>query len=136
MQIGTKTSNLTCHDWLRIMQGAGDYILAGVCEPGSLREAALYALLAACQGLLEIECSADHPNDDSLELLAVEVIEALSLCEAALPSTEQPIILHILMHVTPTISRWGSVRNFWCFFMERFGSTSPAFFFISRFLTL
>ena len=120
IQIGTKTSALTAHDWLRVMQGAGDYILAGVCEPGSVREEALYALLSACQGLLETESSADHPNDDALQALQMEVLEALCLCEAALPLVTQPICLHILMHVADGISRWGSVRNFWCFFGERY----------------
>jgi hypothetical protein len=120
LEIFSKTSSLIAHDWLQLMQGAGDYLLAGIFDADSSRQDALYKLLAACSACMATECSVDSPQDDKvLDDLRLQMLEALCLCEAVLPRTEQPVMFHVMMHVPDAIGRWNSARNFWSFFGER-----------------
>jgi hypothetical protein len=80
---------------------------------------AVLALIEACRRIIKITSPAESENRDGLDLLQVQVIEALCLCEAELPATELSVLFHTLVHATDGIYRWNNVRNYWCFFSER-----------------
>ena len=109
---------MTSHDWIQIMQAAGDYILADIVEDGNRRRA-LYALVEACQDCLTFESPANGDDREKIAALKIKVAEALSLCELVLPKTELAVMFHVLLHVPDAMYRWNAVRNFWGFFGER-----------------
>jgi len=80
----THSANMTSHDWMQMMQSAGDYILADIVEDKRCTTA-LYALVAACQACITTFCPADANGDDfdrgKIAALKIQVAEALSLCE-------------------------------------------------------
>ena len=119
LQMYSKSSTLKCHDWLHLIQDAGDYVLHGLYPDDPRKLQALHALVEACKGCLTKTSAFDSENREELDRLKLRVIEALSRCEAVLPKTEQAVMFHILMHVPDAIYRWNSVRNYWCFFSER-----------------
>jgi hypothetical protein len=118
VEIFTHSSTMTAHDWLVIMSDAGEYILHGVFD--THKNDALLALLAATGACLKATCAVDSDQRDDIDRLKLQVVEACCLCEAVLPATELSVLFHILIHVPDTIHRWNNVRNYWCFFGERY----------------
>lgn len=59
-------------------------------------------------------------NDDNYVDIHQELLRVLCNCERVLPSTELSVLFHILVHVPQMVNRWNGVRNFWCFFGERY----------------
>lgn len=110
---------LNSHDWLIIVQSAGDYLFHGLFPEDPDKIESLLALLEACNLCLSTSSAFDSENREEIDKVKLTVIEALCDIEHTLPSTEMAIILHILVHVPDSIYRWNSVRNYWCFFGER-----------------
>jgi hypothetical protein len=119
LQMHSKGSNLTAHDWMRIIQDAGDYVFHGMFPDQPERLSAIYGLVDATNLCLETTSAYDSENRDALGDVRLRVIEALSAFEAHLPVTERAVMFHIMVHVPDAIYRWNSTRNFWCYFGER-----------------
>ena len=120
IEIHSHSSAMTSHDWMNVIQSAGDYTLAGLFPQHPRRMEALFKLLDACNGCLRMESPRDDDNRDQVDRLKLQMVEALVLCESVLPVVSLAPMLHVLLHVPDTIYRWNSVRNFWCFFGERY----------------
>ena len=118
-EVFSKPSVLKAHDWMLIIQQAGDYVLADLYPDNPRYMAALYALIAACNSCLTTISPVDSENREQMDQVKLKVIEALCKCESVLPKTELAVMFHILLHVPDCIYRWNSVRNFWCYFGER-----------------
>ena len=119
-EVFSKPSLLKAHDWMLLIQQGGDYILADLYPDDPHKMESLYALIAVCNRILTEISPLDSENREEMDQIKLQTIEALSLCEASFPKTELCIMMHILMHVPDCIYRWNSVRNFWCFFGERY----------------
>lgn len=124
VEIYSHGANLTAHDWLQVVQSAGDYVLANLFPDYPHRMEAIHALLAVCSKILRATSAVDSNNREDLDALKLEVVVALCHCEAAFPRTEMAVMFHILLHVPDAIYKWNNVRNFWSFFGERFVPTS------------
>jgi hypothetical protein len=118
IQIWDHASTLTAHDWIKIIQSAGDYILADA-HPDPLFMDAIYSLLEVCNSCLTATSAHGSENREIMDLLKLQTTEALAKCENTFPSTEMAVILHELVHVADCIYKWNSIRNFWSFFGER-----------------
>jgi hypothetical protein len=80
LEIFSRSSTMTAHDWIQIMQSAGEYILANVVDD-QRRMRALLALVDACQGVLTTISPADIDDREKISALKIQVAEALALCE-------------------------------------------------------
>ncbi len=110
---------MNSHDWIQLVQTAGDYVLGGLFSHDPRKEKALHSLVAVCNSILQTSSDYKSDNRDQIDKLKVMVVEAIVLCEMVLPKTELPVMLHVLLHVPDCMYRWNSVRNFWSFFGER-----------------
>ena len=110
---------MNSHDWIQLVQTAGDYVLGGLFSHDPRKEEALHSLVAVCNSILQTSSDYKSDNRDQIDELKVKVVEAIVLCEIVLPKTELPVMLHVLLHVPDCMYRWNSVRNFWSFFGER-----------------
>lgn len=120
IEVFKHAANLTSHDWIQLVQSAGDYLFANIMQPK--QEKALFALLDACNDCLRMSSPCDMGPEDGGEqtrALKLKVTRALCLCEAILPKTEMAVMFHVLLHVPDAMYRWNGVRNFWAFFGER-----------------
>jgi hypothetical protein len=120
LEVFSKGSVLTAHDWLRVVQDAGDYLFHDLYPDKPEKMEALYALIQATKLCLTATSACDSENRSQLDRIQVEVTEALCKFECQLPKTERAVMFHILVHVPDAIYRWNSTRNFWCFFGERY----------------
>jgi hypothetical protein len=59
-------------------------------------------------------------SKDAVTRLEKEIAEALATLELTMPAIFFHSQAHILLHVPQAVQKWGSVRNFWAFSMERF----------------
>jgi hypothetical protein len=80
LQIFSRSSTMNSHDWLQMIQSAGDYIMADIVS-NERRETALFALVDACQLCLTMISPAGIDDRDEILKLKIKVAEALSLCE-------------------------------------------------------
>lgn len=112
-------SALTSHDWIQLVQSAGDYVLAGLFPDNPRKGTAILALVSACNAILNTSSDYQSDNRDEIDRLKLQVTEALVMCESVLPRTELPVMMHILLHVPDCMYRWNAVRNYWSFFGER-----------------
>ena len=119
MEVFAHKSQLKAHDWMQLLQSAGDYVLADLFPQQPERAEALFKLLAVCNTMLNTTSDHTSDNRDQIDALKVQVVEALCLCEAVLPITELAVVLHIMLHIPDCMYRWNSIRNFWSFFGER-----------------
>jgi hypothetical protein len=110
---------MTSHDWMVLLSQAGTYVMkdAFVHEK---RNRAVLALLNATTALVQVDSPHDVNNSDILREVKAQLIEAACLMESVLPKTELAPLFHILIHVPDMIYRWNNIRNFWCFFGERY----------------
>ena len=81
---------MNCHDWIQLVQTAGDYVLGGLFAHAPRKENALHDLLAVCNKLLQTSSDFQSDNRDRIDALKVQVVEALVQCESVLPATELP----------------------------------------------
>lgn len=120
LEVYTHGSTLTSHDWIQLVQSAGDYVLAGLFPENDRKSSALHALLAVCNAVIRMTSTYGQEDRGEINKLKLEVTEALCHIESVVPRTELAVMFHILLHVPDCIYRWNSVRNFWSFFTERF----------------
>lgn len=111
---------LTAHDWIVLVQTAGDYIFANLYPDRPERVASILALKDTINDLLRMECPWDDDDRADANSLKLRLVEALCDCESVLPVSELPVLMHTLVHVPDCVYRWGKVRNFWSFFGERY----------------
>ena len=106
---------------MQLVQSGGEYLLAGVFPDNPLLEKAVQDLRAACNALLDhVSYSGEEERaGTTVSELKTRLTEALCGIEAVLPTTDLPVILHVLLHVPDCVYRWNNVRNWWCFFGER-----------------
>ena len=128
IEVFSKGSALKSHDWIQLVQSAGDYLFAEVFEDQNISEA-IFSLLSVCNKLLTWSSPYGRWDEQEEKVqqektmhLKVEVIEALTKIEFVVPKTDLPVMFHLMVHVPDMIFRWNSVRNFWCFFSERYVS--------------
>ena len=128
-----RTGSFKAHDWLKIAEGSWRYLFHDLFpdDPDNRKEDAVFALLSCIQDLLKAYSHDDR--DDQLNQvstmshtdmaqLKVKTAENLSIYEKGIPRTELSPIFHIILHLPDAIYRWGCVRNFWCFWGERYNS--------------
>ena len=84
IEVYTHGGTMNSHDWLRLVQGAGDYMLADLYED-TYKMDALYALVAACNGCLTKTSAYDSDNREEANKLKEDVIVALCKCESVIP---------------------------------------------------
>lgn len=66
------------------------------------------------------QTASDNDRKVRTQSLTLTAIKSLTLLETVLPLTRFTYLLHALIHLPQYIHRWNHVRNFWCFFMERY----------------
>ena len=119
MEIFSHTSHLKAHDWLLILQTAGDYMLHDLWDGHCEKLTALQDFKDCVNEVLQVSSPADEDDRDKIAALKLRVRVTLAKLERTLPLTEMPVLLHTLLHVPDSIYRWNSVRNYWAFFIER-----------------
>ena len=67
----------------------------------------------------------DRKREDKTQALTLRVTLALCHLEMVLPKGKFTYIMHALRHLPSNIHRWNNVRNFWCYFMERYVPQHP-----------
>jgi hypothetical protein len=109
-------------DWIMFLRSAIPYTFYQV-GPSRPREA-FREMIQALQHLLD--ATADYnPEDETDEAdhtcrtARTMVARALFKLERDFPATELSIAIHELIHVPDFLWRWNSVRNYWCFVVER-----------------
>jgi hypothetical protein len=109
-------------DWLMFLRSAVPYTFYQV-GPTRPREA-FGEMIAALQHL--VDATADYDPEDVADAAThtcrtarTMVARALFKLERDLPGTELSIAIHELIHVPDFLWRWNSVRNYWCFVVER-----------------
>jgi hypothetical protein len=108
-------------DWLTFLRTAVPYTFYEV-GPSRPRES-FKAMIAALQLLLNAVADYD-PDDDNAatqtcRTARTAVARALFKLERDFPGTELSIAIHELIHVPDFLYKWNSVRNYWCFIVER-----------------
>ncbi len=109
-------------DWLMFLRSAVPYTFYQV-GPTRPREA-FDAMISAFQLLLDAvaDYDPDSVNDNATQTCRTArtaVARALFKLERDFPGTEMSIAIHELIHVPDFVWRWNSVRNYWCFVVER-----------------
>ena len=128
MQLAGLTSKLKAVDFVRLSRDRGvtSYLFKGVFKPGEeALEGALNALLDALVLSMEMVCDLNgQPPTAAMKAKfskhVVDMASKLARFEKDAPGTFPDVLLHELLHVPHAVMRWGSVRNFWCFFGERY----------------
>jgi hypothetical protein len=118
LEVFSRGAALNSHDWVNMMQSAGDFILADLF-PDQAKMRALLALHRVCNELVKVSSVYNADNRDDLDRLKLRTIEALCLIESVIPATELAVMFHIIIHVPDCVYRWNNVRNYWSFFGER-----------------
>jgi hypothetical protein len=109
-------------DWLTFLRTAIPYTFYQV-GPSRPREA-FQDMILALQHLLDATADYDPEAlvDESAHTCRTArtmVARALFKLERDFPATELSIAIHELIHVPDFLWRWNSVRNYWCFVVER-----------------
>jgi hypothetical protein len=110
-------------DWLTFLRTAVPYTFYQV-GPIHPREA-FQAMIDALQLLLDATADFDPDDlDDDRATMTCRaakkaVATALFKLERDFPGTELSIAIHELIHVPDFLWLWNSVRNYWCFVVER-----------------
>ena len=121
MAITQRTGSLNAHDWVKLIESSYErYVLHDMLDVGQLKALyALYDVMRACMRATG-EGQDEATAKEQISQLKVAVIRALCLWVLEAPRTELSTVLHILGHVPDAIYRWGSPRNYWAFFGERY----------------
>jgi hypothetical protein len=127
MEILAKHSLQKCVVWHRLSAcAAWAHLFAGIF-PDNL-QGPLTRLIQLLQTLhdetSDVSDTEDPDNQEAREertrRLTQFAVETLCRLETVLPEQKFTPMMHILIHLPLYIQRWNSVRNFWCFFMERY----------------
>lgn len=107
-------SKLKAHDWQVCIQYGLRYLLQGL-----LPERASATFDKFCDMVTRIIHHRSTKAED-IEELKTYVVETLCLYERDFPTSELAVTVHAFLHFPEMIMRWGNVRNYWCYFNERF----------------
>ena len=110
---------MTAHDWMLILFQAGSYVMHDIFKHEK-RNDALLSLLNTTSEMVTVVSGWKDDNTTDLQELRLQLTEAACKMEAVLPATELSPLFHILINVPDMIYRWNNLRNFWCFFGERY----------------
>jgi hypothetical protein len=58
--------------------------------------------------------------------MKTKVVAYLATFEREVPPIFMHTYPHMVIHIPEQILRWGSARNIWCFFLERYASPTAA----------
>jgi len=110
------------HDWLLLLRSCIPYTFYQVGP--SRPRVAFQAMIEALQLLLHATADydptdADDTATETCRTVRTKVAHALFKLERDFPGTELSIAIHELIHVPDFLWRWNSVRNYWCFVVER-----------------
>jgi hypothetical protein len=110
-------------DWLMFLRSAIPYTFYQVGP--SRPRVAFKAMIDVLQLLLDATADYNPDNEDddpatqTCRTARTAVARALFALERDFPATELSIAIHELIHVPDFLWRWNSVRNYWCFVVER-----------------
>ena len=127
MAILQRSSSLKAVHWKNLVEhGAMHYLLKDVFD--GQQEKAWDGMMDLFGDLLSCTFSGfDEAATNSMKALKMKTIERLCWFERYFPLTELAPVVHTLLHVPDAVYRWGSVRNFWAFFNERFSILMTSF---------
>lgn len=117
-----KASSMKASDWLHFIKYFDVYVFHGVLPEA--QQAGYWGLTSIFRALLQLECNTE--GDDAEEMTRMDglsewIAEGLSVLERTWPGTViTGTQIHGLLHFPRLIYRWNSVRNYWCFFNERY----------------
>ena len=122
-----RTSSLKAHEWIKVAEGAWQYIFHGLYAEAPQQQESLNAFMSCLTAILQAYSHADFPNDPpdrssertNMIELKNKVVNAMALFDRDFPASEKAIMFHILLHVPDFMYKWGSARNGWCFYSER-----------------
>jgi hypothetical protein len=110
-------------DWVTFLRSAVPYTFyqVGPVRPREAFQAMIDALLILLDAVADYD--PDNMDDDgatqTCRTARTVVARALFKLERDFPGTEMSIATHELIHVPDFLYRWNSVRNYWCFVVER-----------------
>jgi hypothetical protein len=109
-------------DWLHLLETCDLYIFYGIFpEP---QASAYFGFTGIFRLLLQLEFNIDEPEVEAQARLAavkLDITERLCMFECHWPQYmfSGPVV-HNLVHFADLVYKWNNVRNYWCFFNERF----------------
>jgi hypothetical protein len=110
-------------DWLMFLRSAIPYTFyqVGPTRPREAFKAMIDALLLLLDAVADYDPDVDEGGSGSQTCRTARkvVARALFKLERDFPGTEMSIAIHELIHVPDFLWRWNSVRNYWCFVVER-----------------
>lgn len=133
LAICKRTGSIQADGWLKVAEGAWEYIFHGIFDEVPEKAVGLSGVMSALHDLIYAYSHADFGNDppDRVTLrsnmieLKNTVVNAMAEFDKSFPQSEKAAMFHIILHVPDFVYRWGSVRNGWCFYGERYVSLSP-----------
>lgn len=122
-----RTSSLKAHEWVKVAEGAWQYIFHELYAELPQHQATLSAFMSCLSAILQAYSHADVQNDPpdrtseqtNMIELKNKVVDAMALFDRDFPASEKASMFHIILHVPDFIYKWGSARNGWCFYGER-----------------
>ncbi len=100
--------SLKAHDWQVIGEHIGEYLLVDILPDPQF--AVWTGILKRTQTFAE------------LKALRERIIRFLVLFELRVPSTEQLIVFHLVLHVVDDLLHWGPSKSTWMYGVERYAT--------------
>ena len=132
-----KTHKLKAVHFLKISRGPAFFLTLGLFDGEAQKDMkeGWTKLLKVFHSLLTVHVNTDggrigRSSKDAVARLEMNVAEALSTLELTMPAIFFHTMAHILLHVPQAVQKWGSVRNFWAFSMERLTRSYCAAFYL------
>ena len=91
----------------------------GPSRPREAFKTMIDALLLLLDAVADYDPDVEDSGTETCRTARVVVARALFKLERDFPGTELSIGIHELVHVPDFLWRWNSVRNYWCFVVER-----------------
>jgi len=122
-----KMSTMLTSDWQHFLQYCDPYVFQDILpEPYGNT---YFQMTGIYRSILAFKCNVKQTEDEAkvqVKRLEHEISAALVSFERTFPSAllSGPVI-HTLVHYPAFMYRWNSVRNYWCYFNERYTTLSP-----------
>jgi hypothetical protein len=106
-------SDMTAHHWVNFVKVYGKYLL-------SLAFTGIHMVLLCDLIELAQACLVSEITPDWMIEVKSRVKNVARHFQKYFPSSEWSMVMHLLaFHIPATMSRWGPVRQYWCFPFER-----------------
>ena len=121
-----KMSTMLTSDWQHFLQYCDPYVFQDILpEPYN---STYFQITGIYRSILAFQCNVKQTEDEAklqVSRLEHEISAALVAFERVFPSAllSGPVI-HTLVHYPAFMFRWNSVRNYWCYFNERYNPIS------------